>query len=165
MPMLEWPASTSFSTEELLAYLEAHVTNEAGILSDYEAMADQSHAPYITYLLNVIAEDEERHHRFYEEWANSLRAHTEFREVGEAVPDARREPNPKEILRQVERMLAFEEADQKHLRELQKHIKDYRDVTVWPLLVRLMQFDTEKHIEILKFIQKHARETMRVYGD
>ena len=34
-----------------------------------------------------------------------------------------------------------------------------------PLLVRLMQFDTEKHIEILKFIQKHARETMRVYGD
>jgi len=33
-------------------------------------------------------------------------------------------------------------------------------VSLWPLLVELMEMDTAKHIEILTFVKHHAQRTL-----
>jgi hypothetical protein len=39
---------------------------------------------------------------------------------------------------------------------LEHDLKDVKDTSLWELLVELMQHDTEKHLAILRFVQKHA---------
>ena len=36
-----------------------------------------------------------------------------------------------------------------------------KDTTLWQLLVKVMELDTEKHAEILRFVRKHARASIR----
>ena len=56
-----------------------------------------------------------------------------------------------------EELIAQEKRDADELHRLAKELRDVKDTTVWQLLVRLMEMDTAKHIEILKFVRKHAK--------
>ena len=60
-----------------------------------------------------------------------------------------------EFVETTERFLAAERKDEKELRHLRKELQPYRDVTLWPLLVSLMEHDTAKHILLLTFIRDH----------
>ena len=62
------------------------------------------------------------------------------------------------ILAETERLLAFEEEDNKDLERLAKELHDVRNTTLWQLVVRIMQLDNEKHRRILEFIRDRARE-------
>jgi bacterioferritin (cytochrome b1) len=53
-------------------------------------------------------------------------------------------------------LLEHEKADAKELERLRKELRDVKDTTLWALLVDIMQRDTEKHIAILRFVQKHT---------
>ena len=51
-----------------------------------------------------------------------------------------------------------EREDAKDFDRLEREFKDVRDTTLWGLLIKMMEMDTAKHLEILEFVRKHARK-------
>ena len=41
-----------------------------------------------------------------------------------------------------------------------RELHGVKDTTMWHLLVRLMEMDTSKHLEILQFVRKHAKHPL-----
>jgi hypothetical protein len=62
------------------------------------------------------------------------------------------------VLREeTEKLLAFEREDERELRRLRRELRKEHGSPLLPLLVNLMIRDTEKHIDILRFIRSRAR--------
>ena len=64
--------------------------------------------------------------------------------------------NNGDTVRQNEQLVAREKADLRELKKLKKDLRDFKDTTLWSLLVDLMQRDTEKHIALLGFVEQHT---------
>lgn len=155
---IEIPAGLSTSEAELYRHLVTHVELESGLASLYDELAAYP-TEYVGFLASLIAEDERRHHRLYELWAETLRGMAELREAG--LPWLEKEFDPDGLVAATDRLLAFERQDLDHLKDLSRSIKDLRDTTLWGLVLELMRADTEKHIKILDFIRAHAAEHVR----
>ena len=148
--------------EELYQHLTTHLGNELDLLTAYKAAADESKSAAFQYLVGIIVDDEMRHHRVFEELANALRSDVEMRPVEPAVPDlAGFGALPAKVVELTDALLAREEQDAAELRHLSRELRDVRDTTLWQLLVKVMELDTEKHAEILRFVRKHARAAAR----
>ena len=148
--------------EELYEHLSSHMDNEVGLLTAYQDAAAESGSAAFEYLASIIVEDEKRHHRLFEELANALRSDVEMRPVEPAVPDmAGFGQLPAKVVELTDELLAREEQDAAELRHLSRELRDVRDTTLWQLLVKVMELDTEKHAEILRFVRKHARSSIR----
>ena len=148
--------------EELYQHLTSHLGNELDLLTAYQQAAAEAGSAAFQYLVSLIIEDEKRHHRVFEDLANALRSDVEMRPVEPAVPDmAGFGQLPEKILELTDALLAREEQDAAELRHLSRELRDVRDTTLWALLVKVMELDTEKHAEILRFVRKHARSATR----
>jgi rubrerythrin len=154
------PIGLSVWEQELYERLVQHIASESEVLARYEGLAEES-SGHVRFLLDLIAEDEARHHRLYDEWARTVREMVLVTEPGDAVPDLTREPDPDRLVAAVDDLLAVEKDDAQQLKVLEKSLKDVRHTTVWPLLVELMEMDTRKHIKILEFLREHAQHTAR----
>jgi hypothetical protein len=64
-------------------------------------------------------------------------------------------------LRLTETLLGHERDDAKELRRLSSELKGLKQESLWQLLVKLMEMDTAKHIEILKFVKRNARKSLK----
>jgi hypothetical protein len=142
--------------ENLLRHFSEHADGERELLEAYAKFRD-SGPEHVRYLVDLILDDEARHHRMFGELVNRLKSDIDWREYGPQVPfvekaSADREP----LVEATRRLLDFEHEDHKALERLQKELRPLRDTTLFSLLVELMQFDTKKHIAILKFIQRSA---------
>jgi hypothetical protein len=62
------------------------------------------------------------------------------------------------VLRLTEELLDREQMDAHELRRLAGGMEELEGVSLWPLLVHLMEMDTAKHIAILSFVRRHARD-------
>jgi len=148
--------------EDLYEHLSSHVDNEIGLLTAYQAAAAESGSAAFQYLVALIVEDEKRHHRVFQDLCNALRSDVELRPVDGAVPDmAGFGQLPAKVVELTDQLLAREEQDAAELRHLSRELRDVKDTTLWQLLVKVMELDTEKHAEILRFVRKHARASMR----
>jgi rubrerythrin len=146
--------------DDLYRHLSTHIAAEIDLLSAYKDAAEESKSAAFSYLANLIIEDERRHHRVFEELANALRSDVEMRSVEPSVPDmAGFGDIPQKVVELTESLLAREEEDAAELRMLSRQLRDVRDTTLWQLLVKIMELDTEKHAEILRFVRKHARQS------
>src|SRR5579862_2618278 len=146
--------------DDLYRHLSTHIASEIDLLTAYKQAADESNSPAFQYLANLIIEDEKRHHRLFEELANALRSDVEMRPIEPAVPDmAGFGDMPQKVVELTNSLLAREEEDAAELRMLSRQLRDVRDTTLWQLLVKIMELDTEKHAEILRFVRKHARRS------
>jgi len=142
--------------EELLAHFHEHVDGERELLEAYIAFRDQG-PDHVRYLVDMIVEDEARHHQTFRELTNRLRSDIDFRDYEPKVPYLQRSTADKQaLIEATERFLAFERDDEKSLRKLQKELRPYRDTTLFSLLVELMELDTKKHIAILEFVRRSA---------
>jgi hypothetical protein len=56
-----------------------------------------------------------------------------------------------------DQLLKSERQDARELKRLRRKLRSVRHTTLWDLLVDLMERDTQKHIAILRFAQKHAK--------
>ncbi|HZQ57403.1 MAG TPA: hypothetical protein VFA84_05190 [Acidimicrobiales bacterium] len=147
--------------DDLYRHLSTHLAAEIDLLTAYKNAADESKSAAFSYLANLIIEDERRHHRVFEELANALRSDVEMRPIEPAVPDmAGFGDMPQKVVELTDQLLAREEEDAAELRMLARQLRDVRDTTLWQLLVKIMELDTEKHAEILRFVRKHARQTL-----
>jgi len=144
--------------EDLYRHISTHIATEMDLLTAYMQAADESKSEAFRYLANLIIEDEKRHHRVFEELANALRSDVEMRPVEPAVPNmVGFGEMPQKVIDLTDALLAREEADAAELRTLSRQLRDVRDTTLWQLLVRIMELDTEKHAEIRRFVRKHAK--------
>ncbi|MGO8873029.1 MAG: hypothetical protein ACLQPH_16825 [Acidimicrobiales bacterium] len=146
---------------ELLAHLTSHEEGERDLLTQYEEAAASSGSHAFQYLTALIEEDEVRHHRLFVELASALRSDAELRAEEPAVPRLDHwGPDTARVVELTEALLEREHADAKELRLLAAHLQDVKESTLWHLLVKLMQMDTAKHIEILEFVRAHARKML-----
>ena len=147
---------------ELYRMLTTHVATERSLLEDYMTAADGVGSKALTYLVNLLVDDEKRHHRMFLDLAESLKSDAELGPEEPVIPrlDFNRQ-NAGQVVEVTNRLLANEEADAKELKRLKKTLHDVEDTTLWSLLVDLMLRDTEKHIAILEFATKTAKQNRK----
>ena len=153
------PTSTigwSVGETELFAHLSGHAAREGAILEEYAQAATATKSKALAYLVEILMEDERRHHRWFADLASSLEADASFSGTEPAVPRMDFHRADRVAVRAVtERLLDHEKADEKELDRLQRELRDVSGTTLWGLLVELMQRDTDKHIAVLTFVKKH----------
>ena len=128
------------------------------MLEEYVTAAEGTQSKALAYLVNLLVEDEHRHHRFFNELASSLKSEAELSGVEPVIPRLDlRLVDSADLLATSRRLLEHERSDAAELKRLHKELRDLQDTTLWGLLVEIMQRDTEKHIAILKFVEDHAK--------
>ena len=152
-------AGPSAWARDLYAHLTSHVEVERGLLEEYRSAAEASSSKAFAYLVNLLIEDEIRHHRIFSELADSLE--TMSLRPGAADPQVPyidfNRANKEAVLDLTEKLLEKEQEDALELKRLQRELRDVKDTTLWSLLVDLMERDTQKHIAILKFVKKNSK--------
>lgn len=137
-------------------HLLSHVEAERGILDSYRDAAERSESTAFRYLVNLIVEDELRHHKRFSELAEALRSDAELSADPPVVPRLDWYKADHKVIGELTgRLIAQEKADAKELERLRRELKDVKDTTMWVLLVKLMEADTAKHLEILNFVRHH----------
>lgn len=151
------PIGASVSELEMYTYLTEHTRREGAMLEEYVATAEASESKAMSFLINLLVEDEHRHHRFFDQLASSLKSESELRGVEPVVPrlDLNRVDRD-DLLEVTNRLLENEKSDAAELKRLRKELRDVEDTTLWALLVEIMMRDTDKHIAILKFVADHV---------
>jgi rubrerythrin len=145
--------SSSVWDERALAHIDEHLAVEAKASSAYEALATAAD-PAVRYLAGLIAEDEQRHHQVLSKIAAVLRA--EVSDVAAPVDHVEVSAEQrKELLEEARRLLAMEKTDATALKALRHELHAAPEETMWPVLVEMMAFDTDKHIHLLKAIERH----------
>jgi len=140
----------------VLGQFERHGEMEGAILESYRDVAARSSAGEgIRYLVQLILEDEERHHDLFTKMANEIRSILWEVPVEPRLPGIKTVSDP-ELRAETERLLAFEKRDEKELRALRKTLRSSESYSLDPLMVELMLHDTRKHIAILEYIKAHV---------
>ncbi len=143
----------------LFRHLTCHAEREADALASYQHAATDSHSGAFRYLASLILEEEERHHRPFADLAATLAVEVDQGHEGYPIPRLGHWGFERsEVVTVTEQLLAQERGDVLELAKLAEDLESVKDETMWQLLVGLMQADTTKHIQILEFVRRHARE-------
>jgi len=147
---------------ELYEHLTTHEEAEAEMLGEYREVAQASSSKAFRYLSDLIIEDEIRHHRIFRDLAAALKNDVEIDPEESAIPNIGNWGHDAEtVLRLTETLLGNERDDAKELRRLTSDLKQLKQESLWQLLVKLMEMDTAKHIEILRFVKRNARKSLK----
>lgn len=137
---------------EMMKTLERHIGDEQHALDEYESLMRHSDNPPVRYLLGLLLEDEERHHRILGEMLNQFRTHVCLAEQHPHVPWMTRKRDP-ETAKQIRRLRRTEGADLRQLHALRRHLKFLRRHSLDGVLVDSLILDTRKHLRYLRTIQ------------
>jgi hypothetical protein len=145
----------SVTIRNLVELLATHGAEEGRLLAEYERVARSASDPAARFLLDLIMEDERRHHRLLAEmatamaWGTSSDAETSVPALGWHLDPA--------LLAVTRTLREYEEQDRHELQALKKKLRPFEETTLWSLIVTLILLDTEKHAAILRFLEHHAR--------
>jgi len=155
--MTEKLAGATVWEQELYDHLASHLEQERGLLAAYRTAAEASESPTFRYLAAMIELDEQRHDQLFRELCEALKTDAELRPEEPGIPRLDHwGPHPEQIVEVTEHLLHAEREDAKEMRRLARELDAYKETTLWHLLIRLVEADTAKHIEILEFVAKHA---------
>jgi rubrerythrin len=156
-------AGPSAWERDLYAHLTSHVEAERELLQEYAAAAQSSPSKALRYLVNLLIEDEIRHHRIFTELAESLKSEALLGGHDPIIPnvDFKQAANRDAVIDLTDQLLKKEQEDAQELKRLRRELRDVKDTSLWGILVELMQRDTEKHIAILRFAKKHTGRPKR----
>ena len=152
------PVGASVWALEMFTHLTEHTRREGALLQEYVEVASTTESKALSYVVDLLVEDERRHHRFFDDLAASLKSESELSSEQPVIPrlDLDRLERA-DLLAATQRLLDHEQSDAKELRRLHNALRDMQDTTLWGLLVEIMMRDTEKHISILRFVADHAK--------
>jgi rubrerythrin len=151
------PVGASVWERHLWMHLTTHISEEGQMLERYSAIASQTRSSAFAYLVNLLIEDEIRHHRIFSELAASLKTQAELSGTSPVIPYMDfAQAGDGAVLEFTEQLMKGEKQDASTLKRLQRELRDVKDTSLWSLLVDLMERDTQKHIAILRFVQTHA---------
>ena len=145
------PANSPY--ELLLSALQSHTANETKGLAEYRRIAQTSSDPVVRLLMDLVLEDEERHHVLMERLAARLRDDLLWTHSSEALPTSHDETvSPTREEWEAIRSLVYQEQDGiRHLRALDVQSEGLYE-GLPSLLLETMIMDSEKHERILRFI-------------
>ncbi len=168
------------AAEVLLRVLEAHESGEQEILHEYEQAAKESPDSGVRFLMDLILEDETRHHRWISTMTNGVRHSLKPAEGPSPLPPIETNASDSSaLIAQTERFLKLEREALHELRQLHKTMQWIEDegrtlygeqtgaveiekperTAKWmrnspaDLIVEMMTADTERHIRILDLIK------------
>lgn len=152
-PLTDPPADEKSPIEKLFAQLEAHEREEEIVLKDYEAAAKKAPDAGFRYLMGLVLEDEERHHRLSKAMADELEQSLNWLHGEHPLPAIQPTPQQNEqLLRQTDHFLQIEMEGERQLSDLREQVKELH-AGLLELIVDMMRTDTEKHIRVLKYIR------------
>jgi hypothetical protein len=138
--------------------LTEHTRREGALLEGYVNAAKDTKSKALISLVDLLVEDERRHHRYFNELAASLKSDAELTSGEPAIPRLDLDQVDRDtLLEATNRLLENEQADYAALKQLRKELSELEDTTLWALLVDIMLRDTEKHTAILRFVTDHAK--------
>jgi len=147
--------------QTLYDHLTNHENDERELLVEYQQAAAESGSAAFRYLASLIVDDETRHHRLFQDMAESLRIDAEMRPEEPPIPRLGGwGSDPHKVVDVSERLARHEEMDLEVLHRIRKELGDIKDTTLWALLVKIMELDTQKHVEILNFARHHAKKSI-----
>jgi rubrerythrin len=135
---------------------QAHVREEEHFLDSYRELVDGIDQPGARLLVELIIEDEERHHALMARLAQEAR---DAEEEGDTAAPRFSAVEAARLLEPTERFLDAERDDRRRLRDLASALKPLRDANIWPLVIELMEIDTRKHIRVLEYLRARMRDT------
>jgi rubrerythrin len=139
--------------ERLFDQLHAHEQEEARSLVEYEQAATTSPDAGVRYLMGLVLEDERRHHRMTQAMADEVHKSLQWLDGDPPLPPITATgADQNQLLAQTRRFLAVETDGQRKLEELRKQVKSLHSGLL-ELIVELMEADTKKHIQVLKYIE------------
>ncbi len=143
----------SVGMRELVELIVQHGTEEGELLATYESLAADSPDAGVRYLVNLILEDEHRHHRLLAELGCALAWGMREQPPVDVVP---RLPGAVSglLLEQTKRLRKAEEEDFRALNRIKRRLRPFADTTLWSLVIDLMLLDTKKHATILRFLER-----------
>lgn len=134
--------------------LEAHEREEQQTLGEYQDAAKAAPDAGVRYLMSLVLEDEERHHRLSQAMAHEVHDSLLWLQREAPLPEVNPAPEERQkLLRQTERFLRIEEDGERQLADLHHQVKELH-AGLLELIVDVMRADTEKHVHILKYIKK-----------
>ena len=114
------PPGLSVWEADLLRHLTLHMENEGALLAAYQELAEQADAEYVTYCVNMIIEDEIRHHRLFTELVNALRSSVERTEGPSRTRSSATPPTRRAARGDRTELLDRERADETELKRLRQ---------------------------------------------
>lgn len=141
---------------DVIARLDHKREAEREILEEYRALATGARDEWVRYLIRMVLDDEERHHRLLDEMRNHLAC--DVAELEEPMVPWLTEPADRErLVATAGRFLAVEREDLRELRKLRDALEPVADTSLLALLAELMELDTRKHIKVLEFLLRATR--------
>ena len=141
--------------QELVDQIRWHMDSERDVLTRYGELAAEAPDEHVRFLMNLILQDEIRHHQLFAEMADRLRSEIEQRgDTG--LPELTHSGHADLLKQQTAELLAVEREDIKELKRLRKELRKVADTEWWAVLVDVMESDNRKHIRLLEFIRDHA---------
>ena len=152
------PSDEKSPIEKLFAQLEAHECEEAEVLEDYEAAAHEAPDAGFRYLMGLVLEDEERHHRLSKAMADEVEQSLLWLKGDEPLPGIHASAQVRDkLLRETERFLQIEHDGERQLAHLRHQVKDMH-AGLLELIVDMMDADTRKHVRILEYIKHRLQD-------
>ncbi len=137
----------------IMAYLDEHIEGERHLLAEYDTMLRECDHPPVRYLVGLLLEDEQRHHRILLEMLNQFRTSVYLAEQEPRGPWMTRRPDPA-MAATTRRLRREERKDLRKLRSLRRHLGFMRRSSLDGVLVDALILDTRKHLRYLKTIQR-----------
>jgi hypothetical protein len=143
----------SVGMRKLVYIIVRHGREEGALLATYEEFSTQATDESVRYLVDLILEDEHRHHRLLAELGCAMAWGLATEPPMSMVPTLPRAIDGR-FLEQTKLLRRAEQADYRALRRIKRRLRPFADTTLWALVVDLMLLDTKKHATILRFIEQ-----------
>lgn len=143
----------------LVGAIESHISEEQASIEAYRQLAGETRDPVVAALMRLLVEDEERHHRMFEEIGKTLRDRFFWQEDAPAqMTDG---AGTLKWLRRVHTLEADEQRGARALRELAHRAHSQGEPLVRELL-DAMAIDSDKHARLLRVVgQRLTRAQVR----
>lgn len=156
----------SGTVEALLDSLERHAIAEQNALAQYEYLRTASGDPVVALIMQLILDDEERHHSLLKRIETSLRDAIEWTHSPAALPDSvpPRFPVPGELAATANTLIKEERTGAHYLREL-AHRDKAASAGLQSVLMEMMAMDSDKHARLLQFVRDQLASRARGKAD
>jgi len=161
----EWskPRFQPGSVEWLLDAVQRHAIAEQDSLAQYEYLRTASGDPVIALVMQLILDDEERHHGLLKRIETTLRDALEWTHSPAALPESAspRLPAQPDLVETASALIKEERTGAHYLRELAQR-DNHASAGLQSLLIEMMAMDSDKHARLLQFV--HDRLASRARG-
>jgi hypothetical protein len=145
------PSEGVKAIEWAIDQLQAHEHEERDLLDEYRYAAHLGPDEGVRFLMGLILEDEQRHHRLMAAMTEDARA-AALPQSGATLPRIQAAAEDRErLLRQTRRFIEVEQENARGLEELKAAIRQPR-AGLSQVILEGMELDTRKHIGILRYI-------------